>query len=183
MAEDLRVDAEEFKKLFNAMRVLDPEIAKALRKRMTTAVKPIVKEVKEAEKAIPSKGELGSTRKSKEGAGLGLRASLAYATISEFKRIGHGAAMKIRVSGTKFRSVFKHADTANARSLPYRMEGRWAEVHPWKHPVFGNENNQVTQKEHPFMEPTIPKHIPELEKQISLAIEDAIDAVKAKRGV
>lgn len=173
MSDAIKMDAKELAIFYKALGQVDPELRKALRRRLTALAKPIVEEVKQAELAIPSrKGSAGGTRK-KKGATLGLRASLANATKADFATMGHGAAVHIRVSSSKFISV-----SGRPRTIPYYMEGRRKRA--WRHPVFGNKENWVTQKGHPFLMGTVRKHKDDFEKSCIEAVNDILDQIDSK---
>lgn len=186
MGNQVEVDSKDFAAFYTAIAKTDLELKKSLRKKMTGLAKPIVRDVRAAAKAIPAKGEVGETRSKKDGAGLGLRASLALATASAFRVKGHTSVLKVRVSGTKFASVFKNDNGGNSRMLPYRMDGAWAEQRPWKHPVFGRKDTEVTQKPHPFLWDAVSKHKEEVNKEIAKAVDETlafIDKKVTQRGI
>jgi hypothetical protein len=173
MSDAIKLDAKELLDLYKALGQVDPELRKALRRQLTSLAKPIVEEVKRAELAIPSKkGSAGGTRK-KKGATLGLRASLANATKADFATMGHGAAVHIRVSSSKFVAV-----SGRPRTIPYYMEGRRKRA--WRHPVYGNKENWVTQKGHPFLMGTVRKHKDDFEKSCLKAVNEVLDQIDSK---
>ena len=173
MAEkQFEIDAKEFAVFYKAISMTDPELKKSLRKRMLALAKPIVDDVKQAEMNIPSRRDVGDTRK-KKGETLGLRASLAAATKADFNGTGRGAVLHIRVSGTRFVSV-----SGRKRTLPYYMEGR--RKRPWRHPVYGNRNKWVQQPSHPFLNVTVMKHEKEFVNQVSKAVEDTLSYIDSK---
>lgn len=172
MADEFKVDTKEFITFYKAIAATDPELKKSLRKRMLSLAKPIVDDVKQAEKNIPSKGEIGDARK-KKGETLGLRASLAAATKADFNGTGRGAVLHIRVSGSRFVSV-----SGRKRTLPYYMEGR--RKRPWRHPVYGNRDKWVQQPSHPFLNVTVMKHEKQFVNEVSKAVEDTLDYIDSK---
>ena len=171
MADEFTIDSAEFKVFYKAMTNVDVEIKKSLRKRLMDAAKPIVEEVKQAELALPSKREAGETRK-KKGATLGLRASLANATKSDFNGTGKGAAVHIRVSTTKFMAV-----SGRPRTIPYYVDGRKSD---WRHPIYGRRalsEDWARQKATPFLGVTIIPHKEEFAREVTDAVMDALAAV------
>jgi len=171
MADDFEIDYKEFGKFYSAMSKVDPEVKKQLRKRLMEAAKPIVDEVKTVELQIPSKSGQAESKRKKRGENLGLRQSLAAATIADLKATKRGGAVHIRVSTTRFMAA-----SGRPRTLPYYMEGR--RKRPWRHPVYGNRENWVTQRPHPFLGVTVMKHKNEFEKQVTSAVLDAIASVQ-----
>jgi hypothetical protein len=169
MADDFTIDSAEFKAFYKAMTKVDPEVKKAIRKRLMDAAKPIVAEVKQVELNIPATHEAGATRK-KKGENLGLRAALASATKADFNGTSKGAAVHIRVSTTKFMSA-----SGRPRTIPYYIEGR--RKRSWRHPVFGNRDVWVTQSAHPFLAPTVSAHKEKFAKEVTDAVMDALQQV------
>jgi hypothetical protein len=173
MSDAIKIDAKELQIFYKALGKVDPELRKALRRNLTNLAKPIVQEVKRAAVSIPSKGgDVGGTRK-KKGATLGFRASLANATKADFATMGHGAAVHIRVSSGKF-----IAASGRPRTLPYYMEGR--RKREWRHPVYGNDENWVSQKPHPFLFATVRSHKDAFEKSCINAVNDILDQIDSK---
>jgi len=172
MAEDeFRVDYKEFGDFYRRMSKIDPEVKKQLRKRLTEAAKPVVDDVRRAELQIETKSGETEMKRKKRGETLGLRQSLAAATVSEIKATKRGGAVHIRVSTTRFMAA-----SGRPRTVPYYMEGR--RKRPWRHPVYGNRNKWVTQSPHPFLGVTVLKHKDEFEKQVTSAVLDAIASVQ-----
>lgn len=173
MAEESSINAEEFKVFFRNLAQAEPEMKKELQKKMRKLAAPILNDVKQAEMAIPSKGDFGGTRKI-EGGNLGLRASLVAATKIDFSGTGRGAVLKIRVSKSKFEQV-----SGRPRSLPWHVEGRLKRT--WRHPVFGRrEDSWVVQKPSPYLNKTVFKHQPELIKAITEARDEVLKQIESK---
>lgn len=178
----IEVKAEEFGDYYKRIGKVDAEIRKALRRRLTAAAKPVVEEVKQAARSIPSKGGQVVVKRRKSGETAGLRASLALATQSYFYATAKGGGVKIRVSRSKFENVSGRPNT-----IPYYMEGRRKRA--WKHPVFqktkgpissGNAENWITQEPHPFLGVTVVKHKDAYGKEVVAAITDAIKECNIK---
>jgi len=169
---DIQVDTKEFVAFYKALAQFEPELKKALRKRLMTLAKPVVAEVKQAELNLPSKREMGGTRK-KKGAHLGLRASLAAATKADFNGTGRGAVLHVRVSTSRFLTV-----SGRPRTLPYYMEGR--RKREWRHPVYGNKDNWVGQKPKPFLGEIVARNKPAFALAVNNAVEDVVKEIQAK---
>ena len=170
---DFQVDSKELVAFYKALAQFNPELKKALRKRLIDLAKPVVAEVKAAELALPSKGgEVLQTRK-KKGSHLGFRASLAAATKADFNGTGHGAALHVRVSTSRFLTV-----SGRPRTLPYYMEGR--RKRPWRHPVYGNKNNWVTQKSKPFLGEIVSRNKPAFALAVENAVNDVVKEIQTK---
>ena len=169
---DIQVDTKEFVAFYKALAQFEPELKKALRKRLIALAKPVVVEVKQAELNLPSKREMGGTRK-KKGAHLGLRASLAAATKADFNGTGRGAVLHVRVSTSRFLAV-----SGRPRTLPFYVEGR--RKREWRHPVYGNKDNWVGQKPHPFLGEIVARNKPAFALAVNNAVEDVVKEIQAK---
>ena len=163
----IEIDPADFAKRVREISQVDPEFKKAVKKRLKTAAEPVVEEVKRAALSIPAKGGDATAARKKRGENLGLRASLANATISDINPTKKGAILKIRVSTTKFISA-----SGRPRTIPYYMEGRRKRA--WRHPVFGNRENWVEQKPHPFLGVTVLPHKMKFAGEVTQALDDAL---------
>lgn len=168
----VKYDSSEFVKFYKALAQVDPDLKKALRKRLMVMAKPVVSDVKQAALSIPSSRETGGTRK-KKGATLGLRASLAAAAKVDFNGTRPGAVLHIRISTTRFMAV-----SGRPRTLPYYMEKR--RKRPWRHPVFGNSDVWVQQEGHAFLMPTVIQHKPKFINEVKNAVDDALNQISNK---
>ena len=166
-------DSEAFVQFYKALAAVDPDLKKALRKRLMTAAKPVVQEVKQAALAIPASREVAGTRK-KKGAALGLRASLAAAAKADFNGTRKGAVVHIRISTTRFMAV----SGERPRTLPYYVEQR--RKRPWRHPVFGNKEVWVQQQGHKFLMPTVIAHKEKFIGEVKNAVDDALNQISTK---
>ena len=169
---DFKVDSKELVAFYKALAQFDPELKKALRKRLIDLAKPVVAEVKAAELGLPSNREVGGTRK-KKGGYLGFRASLAAATKADFNGTGRGAALHVRVSTSRFLAV-----SGRPRTLPFYMEGR--RKRQWRHPVYGNKDNWVGQKPKPFLGEIVSRNKPAFALAVNNAVEDVVKEIQAK---
>ena len=163
----IEIDPTDFAKVVKDIAQVDPNFKKAVKKRLKMAAEPVVQEVKRAALSIPAKGGEAVSGRKKKGESLGLRASLANATISDVNPTKKGAILKIRVSTTKFLSA-----SGRPRTLPYYMEGRRKKA--WRHPVFGNRENWVQQQPHPFLAVTVLPHKIAFAGQVTQALDDAL---------
>lgn len=167
MAEDIKIDADEFKEYYRAISKIDVELGKEMGKRMRQLAKPIVEEVRQAVLGLPSKGEVGNTRATK-GKTLGLRATIAASTKADINKNGRGAAVHIRVSKSKMLAI-----GGRPVSVAYYLEGR--PKRPWRHPVFGNRENWVEQSARPFLGKTIYPHKEQFATEIIQILEDTLN--------
>jgi len=163
----IEIDPTDFAKVVKEISQVDPSFKKTIKKRLKTAAEPVVEEVKRAALAIPAKGGNAELARKKKGEFLGLRASLANATISDINPTKKGAILKIRISTTKFMAA-----SGRPRSIPYYMEGR--RKRDWRHPVFGNTENWVIQKSHPFLGVTVLPHKMKFAGEVVQALEEAL---------
>jgi len=175
MADTFKVDDKEFVAFYKALAQFDPELKKALRKRLIELAKPVVAEVKAAELSLPSNRELGGTRK-KKGGHLGLRASLAAATKADFNGTGRGAVLHVRVSTSRFLTV-----SGRPRTIPFYVEGRRKD--PWKHPIFGRREkieDWVIQKPKPFLGVIVSRNKPAFAMAVEKAVNDVATEIQHK---
>jgi len=163
----IEIDPTDFAKVVKEIAQVDPSFKKTIKKRLKAAAEPVVEEVKRAALAIPAKGGDAEASRKKKGEFLGLRASLANATISDINPTKKGAILKIRISTTKFMAA-----SGRPRSIPYYMEGR--RKRQWRHPVFGNTENWVVQQSHPFLGVTVLPHKMVFAGEVVQALEDAL---------
>lgn len=163
----IEIDPTDFAKVVKDIQKVDPEFKKSVKKRLKTAAEPVVEEVKRAALSIPAKGGDATAARKRKGESLGFRASLANATQSDINPTKKGAILKIRVSTSKFISA-----SGRPRTLPYYIEGRRKRA--WRHPVFGNRDNWVEQKPHPFLGVTVLPHKMKFADEVTKALDDAL---------
>jgi hypothetical protein len=140
---DLRMIAKELR------RMDDREIKKRLRQGLRAAAKPLVPAVKQAALDIPVKGTSGST---------GLRKRLSKSVHLNVRTTGRRAGVSIQADAKRMPN--------GQKALPALTEGT---KYPWRHPVFGNEENWVTQDAHPWFYPAL--------KTLGARGRTAVDAV------
>jgi len=182
MADDafvIDIDSKDYARFYKATKQIEPEITKALRKRLTAVTKPITNEVKEAALSLPSKQ--GATEKAARGStGVGLRQGLAAATEQKVRPTGKaGLNVRIRVSGTSFADK-----TGKPRKLPRYVEGFSRK--PWRHPVFADKGATkgtwtgpwVEQKPTPFLFKTVTAHKQEFKDAVYDSFVEAVHATE-----
>jgi hypothetical protein len=175
-AFEIDVDSKDYARFYAATKKVEPEVTKALRKRLTTIAKPITEQVKQAALSLPSK-QGGMAEKSSRGAtGLGLRQGIAAAVEQKVRPTGKaGLNIRIRVSGTKFAEK-----TGKPRKLPRYVEG--FSKKPWRHPVFADAGSArgswkgawVVQAATPFLVQTVLPHKEEFRAAVYDAFVDAV---------
>lgn len=147
------------------------DLRAALRKQINDAGRPVLQDVQSAVRNIrvTSHGggtaqrrkfnvERATTTRAKASAGrrkAGLRDSIARAT-----------KLQVTAKGVKFvvRSALLPEDQ---RSLPRHLDS----AKGWRHPVFGNRDNWVSQKGQPYFAATIKKKAPAFRRAILEAME------------
>lgn len=172
------INSKDYARFFAATKKVEPEVTKALRKRLTAIAKPITAQVKQAALSLPSK-QGGMAEKSSRGAtGLGLRQGIAAAVEQKIRPTGKaGLNIRIRVSGTKFAEK-----TGKPRKLPRYVEG--FSKKPWRHPVFADSGSikgswkgaWVVQASTPFLVQTVLPHKPEFKQAVYDSFVDAVHA-------
>lgn len=177
MAETFEVtfDPKDYGRFARAVKDVDEQVAKALRKRMGAAAKPITEEVRKAALNLPS--QQGQVERAARGEhGVGLRQGMAMAVEQKIRTSGkNGLHIRIRISGTKF-----NEKTGKPKKLPRYVEGFGRK--PWRHPVFaekGKTNGSwqgawVVQKSTPFLVKTVLPHKKEMQKAVYDSFVDAL---------
>lgn len=166
------VDARDYQQFYAAIKSVDVNVQKALRKRLTKVAKPIVQEVKGAALDLPSKNQ--------KHEGMGLREGLAKATEMKINTGKKGGfSIRIRVSGTKFAAA-----TGKYKKLPRYVEGMGTKK--WRHPVFADAGAKggtwtgawVEQAPKKFMIDTVTQHKEEVHEEVAQAFLDALKETK-----
>jgi hypothetical protein len=175
-AFQIDVNTKDYARFYAATKKVEPEITKALRKRLTAIAKPITAQVKLAALALPSK-QGGMAEKGARGTGgLGLRQGIAAAVEQKIRPTGkNGLNVRIRVSGTKFAEK-----TGKPRKLPRYVEG--FSKKPWRHPVFADagavkgtwKGAWVVQAATPFLVQTVLPHKEEFKGAVYDSFVDAV---------
>ena len=177
-AFEIDVNSKDYARFYAATKKVEPEITKALRKRLTVIAKPITAQVKQAALTLPSKQGGMADKGSRGATGLGLRQGLAAAVEQKIKPTGkNGLNVRIRVSGTKFAEK-----TGKPRKLPRYVEG--FSKKPWRHPVFADagalkgswKGAWVVQAPTPFLVQTVLPHKEEFKKAVYDSFVDAVHA-------
>lgn len=139
------------------------ELRKKLLKELRAAGQPVVKDVRRAVLATPSKGSRGGKTSHQEGKGL--RATIAKATGLSISTSGN-ASIRIRVSN-------KRVEPA---TLPKYLDGGLSKFSRWRHPTFGNSPWQQ-QDAHPFFFTTIKTHRDDFRQACLEAIDEMIEEI------
>lgn len=175
-AFEIDISSKDYARFYAATKKVEPDITKALRKRLTAIAKPITAQVKQAALSLPS-NQGGMAEKSSRGAsGIGLRQGIAAAVEQKVRPTGkNGLNVRIRVSGTKFAEK-----TGKPRKIPRYVEG--FSKKPWRHPVFADAGSfkgtwkgaWVVQKSTPFLVRTVLPHKEEFRGAVYDAFADAV---------
>ena len=178
MGISIDIEGDDFSLLFKRVKAFDRELAKATRRRLTEAAQPVRDDVRAAALSIPSSsGSTDAYRKKRGSAGGDAKLRQGIAAATEIKVMPEKPGwfcVRIRVSGTKFA-----AKTGKPVNLPRYMEG--LSKRPWRHPVYGNRENWVSQSSHAYQVPTAMRHKPEVQTKVKQALQDAVDTVLNSR--
>lgn len=148
------VAGPEFKTVEAQLREVDATFPGKLRAALKEAAEPILSEVRTAAQALPSHGSKHT----------GLRGRLAA-----------GADVRLSDSGGGARARFiAQMDDPTEAGLPRGMDSG---ARGWRHPVFGNTNNWVTQRGGSWFREVIADNGPEIEDKLTDVLEEAADAV------
>ena len=181
----ITVDARQLeRKMSELKRQVPPAMSKAINKRLTQAVKPLVKaqrdEVKAVSTSVSSTGAGSATRydaarKSRRNQGpltlrqhtslmgrSGLRESVARTVRVVNRSRGQSHQLTVKSEGSRM--------PGGQRMLPVHMNKG-----TWRHPVFGNRNAWVDQKVTPgWFDKPVETHRNRIFEQIERAIDDAL---------
>jgi hypothetical protein len=149
------------------------DLRSALRKKISGAGKPVVEEVRTAVRdlRVTSHGggaaqrrgyNVGRAKSSKAADRASRRAAGLRDTVARATRL------QITAKGVRFLVDSKQLPQ-DQRSLPRHLDSDKG----WRHPVFGNRNNWVSQKGGPYFANTIKKRAPTFRQ----AIVDAMDEI------
>ena len=174
---NIETDSPDLVKFYKAVKSVDVAAQKALRKRLTATIKPIIGEVRQAALALPSKNTHSTDGK------MGLRAGIAAATQTQVNATNakKGFSIRIRVSGTAFAEK-----TGKYRKLPRYVEFGKVAGRNWRHPVFADKGSTggtwkgawVYQNKTPFLLPTVVPHKNEIKEEVAKAFIDAMVETK-----
>lgn len=148
----------QWQELSRRLRTADPELKRALKRRLRQHGEPVLDKLQAAAWGItmeswPERGGGGST---------GLRARISSAT-----------KLSLLASGVRFVVREQQVDRRYGRTLVAGSEGT-----PWRHPVYGNRNAWVTQKGSPWFYPTLRREAPEFRRAVERAIRDTLDYIE-----
>jgi hypothetical protein len=161
------------------------DLRSALRKRISGAGKPVVEEVKAAVRDlhVTSHGGGGKRRQQfnalqagrrayKRGADVRAAAARAAKRSTSLREtVAKATRQQITAKGVRIIVDSKKLPESQ-QSLPRHLDSEKG----WRHPVFGNRNNWVSQKGGPYFASTIKKRAPEFRQ----AIVDAMDEITAE---
>lgn len=143
-----------------------------LRKAVRDAGRPVVRDVKSAITTLPIKGSRGGGTKARaEFAAARARTERGRANLrkrSGLRRtIASAVQVKQRTTGIRI-EVNGRRLPPDQRTLPMALESRRG----WRHPVFGDRENWVTQKGGPWFFVSIIKHAPTFRAAIEKVMAD-----------
>jgi hypothetical protein len=148
----------------------DKELGKSMRKHLTAATKPVVKDVRAAVLATPSKGASGGGRSARDTGkrknGGGLRAAIARGVRSKITTSGKNTSVSVKVDASKL--------PADQRELPKYMEG----LKPWRHPLFGDTEHWYPQASHPFFFKTVRAHEHQVQDEVKQVLTDVAKQIE-----
>jgi hypothetical protein len=148
----IRVDSAEFRRTMLSLRGFDKRIYALTRKRIREAAKPVVADVR-AELRSGGPSETGM----RDGLAAGTRASVS---------IGKKAGVTIVTSPARLpRGKQQMARSWNNNSF--------------RHPVFGDRQQWVSQTGNPYFESTILAHKAEFQRAVLAALQEAVREVEA----
>lgn len=166
---DLEIQAPDFRRLLQDMRHL--ENAKPLKRQlgqaMRAAGKPMLKQVRQNVRQVPSGRSYGKSKKKEQG---NLRRNIAKAATIQVRTGARGAGLVVRINPRKM----PDGPTARGtqRNLPAYLDGQISHSFAtWRHPVFGSKDHWVTQKQHPYFLKAIEQHRGQALREVADAME------------
>lgn len=146
---------DEWRRVAIALREVDRDLPKKLRKDLLSAVKPAVQEAKDRVRALPVAGH-GST---------GLR-----------RRVARGVRILPAVGKNPAVRVVTYMDQPDEANLPRYLDSAAG----WRHPVFGNRHNWVRQSTGgSWFRETMADHRPQIERDLQHVLDDAAETIAA----
>ncbi|HET7329155.1 MAG TPA: hypothetical protein VFJ14_17930 [Nocardioidaceae bacterium] len=154
MASDIVIEGgERLHAVAAKLRAAGPqgkELRRGMRRAIQETAQPLVEDVKRRALAIPTSGTKST----------GLRAAIARATKLEIRASGSADHVSITVRGSLM--------PPGKSTLPPAMDGTTR----WRHPVYGNANNWVSQDSHPYFTPAVEHADPSITAAV-IAVVDA----------
>ncbi|WP_051819252.1 hypothetical protein [Streptomyces sp. NRRL S-920] len=147
---------EEFRRTANALREVDRSLPGKLRKDMERALRPAVADAKARVRSLPVQGTSGHT---------GLR-----------RRVARG----VRIQARTGKSPILRVTTSMAERDEQNLPGYLDRPQGWRHPVFGNRHEWVTQHTGGswFREP-LADHRQEIAQSLRQVLDDAAETIAA----
>jgi hypothetical protein len=144
-------DTGDLKRLNKALKVASngKQLRSDLRRKINAELKVVVRAVQAA-----------------YSGGTHLRPALRKATRSEFKLSGRSVGARVRVDGRKM--------PARMGSLPAMREGRKR----WRHPVFANRDNWVSQSPQPVFDLTVKPFEQPVGRAVQEAAQETVDKLE-----
>lgn len=136
------------------------ELQRELQLRINLAGRPALMSAQRAVEAVEVQSASGGGRKS-----TGLRRRIAAAT-----------EIRLLPSGIRIRVVGKRVDPVYGRTLARLMND--TNGRPWVHPLFGNQEQQHTQKGREWFAPSIRAHAPQFRQAALDAMDEIADMIR-----
>lgn len=133
-----------------------PEMAKSLNAGLRKAVRPALNAVRQSARSIPAKGPNHT----------GLRREIAKALTMK----ATGKRVTVYVNPKRM--------SPGKGSLPSRLDGPAA----FRHPVFGDTDDWVSQDAHPWFTPVMNSQLPRVQGEIQQVCEDVMNDLARKVG-
>ena len=152
--ESIRIEAVEFSDLLRQAKEFEPALAKSIRKNIREAAKPAVEDVRRTVLETPTKGRTFGVRRA-IAQGVGIRISAAKS----------GGGVNIAASGRKL--------PENRRAMV-----RLLNKPSWRHPVFGNREQWVTQSGRPYFGSVLYRYRDDIRDAVQRALDEAAGQIR-----
>ena len=152
--EHVRIESEDFHRLFVATKDADAVLYRGLRKALREAAGPMVAGIRAQIDLIPSSGK-----------STGVRAALKAKTRASISTSARSAGVRIVTS---------------PRRLPpgKRVLAKSLNKAAFRHPVFGNREEWVNQSGRPYFGATINAHTEETRRRVQAVMEDMSETLR-----
>lgn len=135
----------------------DRSLAGLLQRHLRAEMQPARDAVKRGVLSTPSAGSRHT----------GLRRRIAGKVQARIRTVGPGATVSIRIASEQMPS--------GQKSLPARLDGTGR----WRHPVYGNQKNWVSQRAHPYFARSIEPTVPQWQDAVARAMSETAAVITA----
>lgn len=174
---DYRIDAREFSQLMNDVKAFDRDLGLRIRKNIREAAKPIVRDMQDAVTS-PSSKRSSRIRVVKSRTRGGVRRDVE--TVTNTSRLV-AKGITFRVSTGKAGGAGRFVSSSRALPEQRKAMARALNKRSFRHPVFGDNKQWVTQEGRPYFGSVILGNTAPLYDAIENALDEAATALGRSR--